>query len=321
MAGPPARHIDTLLLLGLPACGKSVIRCYLSAEANHSLEAGLGPTIQLDDFPYVAFMWQIHGIVAEAGFGPTFFDDTGVRFADLRAWSALIHLINEDHAALVDPRPVPERPAGWVIERLEHAYALAGIGSPFTGLPTAARQAALDGIAGAAEAFATEWVARGRPPGSTVVIEFARGGPADADPPMTPPFGYGHAFSLLSAEILRRAAVLYVWVTSEQSRARNHERARPGAQGTTLHHAVPDAAMDAYYGRDDMNWLIEQSDHPDTITVRAHGSTYHMPFARFDNRREVAALRGDEPPGQGREIDERTSSGLRAAFEKLARPS
>ena len=315
------RTIDTLLLLGLPACGKSVIRRYLSTDADRSAEAGLGPTIQLDDFPYVAFMWQLEQIARGAGYDPVYFDHAMERFADPRTWYALVHLVNEDYAALDEPVTPSARPAAWVSDRLERAFGRAGMPAPLSRLSPAARQAGLASIEVSATRFASEWSARRRPPGSTVVIEFSRGGPAGSDLPMVAPYGYEHAFSLLSERILRRAVVLYVWVTPEQSRSRNHERARPGAQGTTMHHAVPDSAMDADYGMDDMSWLMEHSERPDTVTVHAHGSTFHLPVARFDNRREVEAFRGDARPTQEGGLDAQTSACLRMAFARLARPA
>lgn len=50
--------IDTMLLLALPASGKSEIRRYLEhVESDAALsELRLGPTVQLDDYPYVHLM-------------------------------------------------------------------------------------------------------------------------------------------------------------------------------------------------------------------------------------------------------------------------
>ena len=56
-----SKHIDILLLLALPASGKSEARRYLaslSPEQCHE-QFGIGHTVQLDDFPYVHIMRRI----------------------------------------------------------------------------------------------------------------------------------------------------------------------------------------------------------------------------------------------------------------------
>jgi len=46
-----AEVFDTLLLLALPASGKSEVRTYLTARDPARFH--MGPTVQLDDYPYV----------------------------------------------------------------------------------------------------------------------------------------------------------------------------------------------------------------------------------------------------------------------------
>jgi len=38
------------------------------------------------------------------------------------------------------------------------------------------------------------------------------------------------------------------------------------------------------YGCDDIEWLLDRSDRPGTVRIEAHGRTFHIPAARFDNR-------------------------------------
>jgi hypothetical protein len=315
-----APRIDTLLLLALPASGKSVLRRYLATLPPELVESEfhLGPMVQLDDFPYVHFMWRISEVMAWLGVEPVFVDFAGPRLRDLSDLGTLVHLLNEDHAALVGPRrPAVTPPGRWIMDRLERARALAKMPAPFSQLHEAARAAVATAIDDEAALFAAKWSARSRPPRSTVVIEFARGGPEDASLPLEPPYGYAHSLSLLSAEILRRAAVLYVWVTPEDSRRRNRQRAQPGAEGATLHHAVPEAAMRTDYGIDDMEWLIDHSKRPGTISVQAHGSMFQVPIACFDNRRDLTLFQLDDPATWPLSEVEEVHASLREAFAQL----
>ena len=133
--------------------------------------------------------------------------------------------------------------------------------------------------------------------GRTIVIEFARGGRQGSSMPLDSPFGYAWSFACLSEEILKRASVLYIWVTPEESRRKNDERARPGRDGdaSILHHGVPIAVMLGDYGTDDMGWLIETSDRPGTVRVSAHGGHFHLPVARFDNRTDLTTFVREDP--------------------------
>ena len=105
----------------------------------------------------------------------------------------------------------------------------------------------------------------------------------------------------------------------EESRRKNHERTDPNDPGSILHHGVPMAVMLGDYGCDDMEWLIRQSDRPDTVRVETRGSVYHLPVARFDNRVDkttfVRAERGAWKPADVAALH----AGLAEAFGRLAR--
>ena len=84
--------------------------------------------------------------------------------------------------------------------------------------------------------------------------------------------------------ILDKATILYIWVAPEESRRKNDARTDPNDPGSILHHGVPIEVMMGDYGCDDVDHLLEQSSRPDTVTIEAHGTSYTLPLARFDNR-------------------------------------
>lgn len=278
--------IDTLLLLALPASGKSELRRYLDTRRSDELaELHLKPSVQLDDYPYVHLMRRISRELRLLGEDPVFFASDDGGWLEPRDWGVLIRLVSEDYASLTNPTPVPAgEAASWLLERLDRARSAAGAPARFDTLgsgPRASLCAALE--AEAAALVRTEPVDLAA---HTVVVEFARGGPVGASMPLAEPAGYAYSLALLSPEILESASILYVWVDPVESRRRNRERARPGPAGdaSILHHGVPESVMLDEYGTDDINWLMEASDQPGSVMVNAHGRRFHLPIVRFDNR-------------------------------------
>ena len=151
------------------------------------------------------------------------------------------------------------------------------------------------------------------------MIEAARGGPDGAAMPLPSPLGYRHSLATFSDAILSRASILYVWVTPEESRRKNHERTDPNDPGSILHHGVPMAVMLGDYGCDDMDWLIRQSDRADTVRVETRGKTFHLPVARFDNRRDKTTFVRAERSAWASEDVEALHGGLGEAFGRLVR--
>ncbi|MDI7267472.1 MAG: hypothetical protein QME96_05715, partial [Myxococcota bacterium] len=184
------------------------------------------------------------------------------------------------------PAAPPRAEGGRLLLRIDDAAEAAGIARRLDALDPPVREALAASLDAEAGALAADLRAA-RPEtleGRTVVIEFARGGPRGATMPLSPPLGYAYSLGMLSPAILERAVVLYVWVTPEESRRRNRERADPDDPGSILHHGVPEEVMLADYGCDDMEWLIGRSDRPGMMRVEAHGRSYRLPVARFDNR-------------------------------------
>ncbi len=284
-----AKILDVLLLLALPASGKSEVRRYLGSLTPEQCrnEMHLGPTVQLDDYPYVHMMRRVSQELRGMGESGVFFDSDDRPMRDGRDWGTLIELLNEDFDDLLHHRrPAPGSAARWLLDRFDSARGkvgapreLGGLAAPVrtrleTALEAESRELLREKNAGVPDTLS----------GRTVVIEFARGGPDGATLPLPAPLGYRYSLGRLSDEILSRASILYVWVTPEESRRKNTERTNPDDPGSILHHGVPMAVMLGDYGCDDMAWLIDQSGRADTLRIEARGTPRELAVARFDNR-------------------------------------
>jgi len=317
--------IDTLLLLALPASGKSELRRYLASVDTEvaARDFGLGPTVQLDDYPYVHLMRRFSEEMQRIGESPAFFASDQDPFLDGYDWATLIELVNEDYAALGTAPSVPSEPTAWMFERFDRARRLVGLDSPFNGLSdevVASLVALLDDEIAEYARERRVVLASYEPGVSTVLIEFARGGPEGTRPPLPDPYGYGFSLRHLSTDILHRAAALYVWVTPDESRRRNVDRTVPGIEGAAsiLHHGVPEAVMREDYGIDDFRWLLERGGGG-VIEIDVGGATYTLPAAVFDNRIDhTSFLRADLSqwdPGQVEELH----TALTSSFAELRR--
>jgi hypothetical protein len=294
-------HIDTLLLLALPASGKSELRRYLASVSADvaATDFGLGPTVQLDDYPYVHMMRRISEELRNLGEPPVFFASGSDPFLEGKDWATLIELVNDDYGELGTNPPVPDEPTLWLLRRFDRARMALGLEPPFRDLTPgtlASLSRALDSeIAELATELAAT-VSSYQPGISTVLIELARGGPEGTEPPLPDPHGYAYSLRYLSPDILARSTALYVWVTPEESRRRNEDRAKPGLEGdaSILHHGVPDVVMRGDYGVDDFLWLMGQGDE-DAIEITSEGGSFSIPAAVFDNRVDhTSFLRADE---------------------------
>lgn len=106
--------------------------------------------------------------------------------------------------------------------------------------------------------------------GKSLIVEFARGGER----------GYADALSQLSPEILKRAVILYVSVSFEESWRRNVARYDEKRRSGLLTHSVPRAEMEATYGTDD--WFNIAPDQHGTIAVQG----INVPYATMNNEPE-----------------------------------
>ncbi len=296
-----AKPIEVLLLNALPGSGKSEVRHYLSTlnQQECKEQFGIGETVQLDDFPYVHMMRRISEELIAKNKAGAYFPSRAFCFSDAKSWGTLMHLINEDYDDLVNQKKAaPKFAAQWLFDRLDNASKKAGGKATLSKLPKKLRtQIAKSVETDAAKLLKSknEVIDQAKNlAGKTVVIEFARGGADSAPMPLPSPYGYKYAFSQLSPQILDKASVLYIWVSPEESRRKNEERADPKDPGSILNHAVPRAVMYGDYGCDDIDWLLNNTSKPSTVEIKAHGKTYNLPLGRFDNRKDKTTfLRGD----------------------------
>jgi hypothetical protein len=105
----------------------------------------------------------------------------------------------------------------------------------------------------------------------TLLIEFARG---VGD-------GFRNSLDRFDPVILRRAAILYIKVSFEESFRRNSARYKPGQEESTLFHKVPDRDMLGFFR--DNDWAEITGDAPegrlDVLGIR-------VPFVSMNNEPE-----------------------------------
>jgi hypothetical protein len=278
-------------------------------------------------------MHRIDDELAKRGQPYVFYKGPERPFQDDFEWGTLVELLNEDYDDLLNRREAkPVSAAQLLFDRLDAARTKVGLPAALGDLPYRVRCSIAEELE---EEAARELEIKNRVcvqdrTGRTVVIEAARGGPNGAAFPLTPPHGYGYLFSRLSEAILDKSAVYYVWVSPEESRRKNIERGKPSAQGSILHHSVPMEVMLAQYGCDDMDYLLSQSDKPNTIKVervhvgvgpdgaqRYEMKTWYLPVARFDNRKDLTSFIRKDKSDWGEEEVRKLHQGLKEAFDQL----
>lgn len=290
---------DIVLLLALPASGKSEVRNLLANIEPERLrsEFHIGQTLQLDDFPYVHMMRRIDDELMYMG-EPRIYYPGEAPLINGRDWGTLCHLLNEDYHDLLNRNRIrTDSAARLLFDRLDRASVQAGL-LPRMGLLRPEIRSRLADILEEESQVMLEEKNAACPDSfenKTIVIECARGGPSGAEMPLSGTFGYQYSLPMFCPEILERAVILYIWVTPEESRRKNADRADPNNPGSNLHHGVPQAVMLGDYGCDDMEYLAEHSEVEGTITVRAHGKTYHLPIGVFDNRVDKTSFLREAP--------------------------
>ncbi|PIE20147.1 MAG: hypothetical protein CSA66_01380 [Proteobacteria bacterium] len=316
---------DILFLLALPASGKSEVRNYLTHK--DPLSFHMGPTVQLDDYPYVHLQLIVDEILEKLGQPRVYHwaDDQGRNgpYMDPAELGGLIELLNDDFAELRAGVPErPDNPAARLLERFDAASVRAGGRAKFLTMPAPLRARLEQALMPEAKAFFDDKAANfpADLDGKTIVVEFARGGPKTDELPLAEGYGYKDSLKFLDPDVLDRAAILYIWVTPEESRRKNIARAAghgAAGDGSILFHRTPDSVLDTEYGMCDMAWLVEQSAIPGTIRVERDGRTWDVPTERFDNREDLTSfLRADVGDWSQGDID-RIHTSIHAAADRL----
>ncbi|MEK8023186.1 MAG: hypothetical protein AAB229_05195 [Candidatus Hydrogenedentota bacterium] len=314
--------LQTILLLALPASGKSEVRRYIDHvdAATRARDLRMGPTVQLDDFPYVHMMRCVDDALEQFGKARHYFAASDRPFIDARHWGTLIELLNEDYDDLVARRRVlPPQPGRSMLDRMDAAAGIAGATMLLDRIAGPVLERLIAAIEKDARAVTEEKIAAipDSLDGKTLVIEFSRGGPENATMPLPDPVGYRFALSRLLPAILEKATVLYIWVEPEESRRKNLARSKPDEQGSILHHGVPEIVMRVDYGCDDIAWLLEQSSVPGSVTIENRGRTFHIPTARFDNRVDKTSFLRGEPSAWNAADVKALHEGLCSAISSL----
>jgi len=117
----------------------------------------------------------------------------------------------------------------------------------------------------------------------TAIIEFSRGGEN----------GFEEAYGYLDPKILRRAGIVYIKVSYEESKRKNQRRANRDRPDSILQHSLPDEKMDFYYKTNDWEKLAARD--PRAIDVKG----VRVPYSVLDNEPEVT----DKPEALGQSLE------------------
>ena len=71
------------------------------------------------------------------------------------------------------------------------------------------------------------------------------------------------------------------------------------------------------YGCDDMEYLVNTSEQKGTVTVKAHGNTYHVPIGIFDNRVDKTSFLRAEPSAWDAALVEDVTYAIRQATDTM----
>ena len=134
---------------------------------------------------------------------------------------------------------------------------------------------------------------------TTTLVEFSRGSEHG---------GYTRAFSHLSADLLERAAILYVQVPFEESLRKNRRRFNPERPDSILEHALPDEKLARLYRDDDWKELATAG------SGFIHIGSKRVPYVVFNNEDDLTT---GQPDRLGERLETVTGR-LWALYQKRA---
>jgi hypothetical protein len=114
---------------------------------------------------------------------------------------------------------------------------------------------------------------------TTALIEFSRGEKYG---------GYKEAYAHLSDEICKRAGIVYVRVSFEESLRKNRRRFNPDKPDSVLEHGIPDEKMEHLYRDDD--WTSLAPEEAGYLQIRQ----IKVPYVVFDNQDDVTTDKPDQ---------------------------
>ena len=317
-----SKTLDIVLLLALPASGKSEVRRYLKFQPPEVCRDffHMGPTVQLDDFPYVHMMRCIDDELINLKQPRMFFDAPDKPFKNPIDWGTLTEMLNEDYADLLAKKVAkPKSAARFWYERIDAAAQKVGGPVRFAKLDKNIAEKVVQPLEAEAKKMLEEkHAAYTDLAGKTLVIEFARGGADGSAMPLAKPFGYQYSLGTLTDAILKKATILYIWVTPEESRRKNTARTDPNNPGSILNHGVPMEVMMKDYGCDDMDYLKKSAGKPDHVMITKGSQKFYLPIGIFDNRVDKTTFLRDDPKKWDSKKVVEVRDGLKAALDKVA---
>lgn len=284
-------HIEVLLLLALPASGKSEARKFLDTinEDERLEKFKIGNMVQLDDFPYVFMMRRISEELENLGYKGAYYRSNVLPLIDPHDWGALIYLLNEDYEDIINNnKPDPISASEWLFERLDVAREKNGQEPILSKLPKKVRKTLSKKLEKESKILLKDKINEislyEKPGKKTIIIEFSRGGADGSLMPLPEPYGYRYSLPKLEKEILKKASILYINVSAEDSRDKNEKRRDPNKPGSILNHYVPKLVMYNDYGCDDINWMIKNSNKKNFVSVvKNEDQEYYIPISILDN--------------------------------------
>ena len=333
--------LPILMFCALPASGKSETRRYLkSLTAEDTKKFHLGETsTQVDDFPYVDGMKKIDAAAVKVLGHTIFFNTTDFNLFSDYDWGTLIYMINDDYFDILECNPkIPSKfekdPVEWLFNRYDVASVKTGhLPARFYDLRQKVGEEKFaefkkecfdlcntllhDKYANIPTSLE----------GKTIIFEFARGGTKGCDPskPLTPPFGYEYSLSLFDKRILMNAAILYIWVTPEQSKQKAFQREKEGKEGKSqtvstqlrLNHGIAETVLDKEYGMDDFDYLLSKSPEKNYVPITRDDVEYKVKAGRLDNRKDLTSDFRKPQNEWTKEQCDNMFNALKSAFDSL----